>query len=56
MYDPGGEHWKLRAQISEIRSDIERYVEAFDPTNLITPNLKGYDTVSDIIWFLKGVQ
>jgi hypothetical protein len=49
-----GEHWKLRAEISWLKTLIETYVEDFDPRNLYRFSFEGdVVTLSDIIWAVK---
>ena len=48
LYDDSGEHWKLRAELSMMRSVIEKYVAAFRPERLI--KLSNPEVLTDIIW------
>lgn len=44
------EHWKLRAQISWLKTIIDNYVEEFDQDKLITLNLTGLELIkTDVI-------
>lgn len=50
----GGNHWKLKAEISWLRELIELYVQNFKPDNLYRfPFERGYITLSDVIWGIK---
>ncbi len=54
VYSKNGEHWKLKAEISWIKSIIEKYVATFDATTLNSFEFKpGKIIFSDIIWAIK---
>jgi hypothetical protein len=49
-----GQHWKLKAEISWLRTLIEAYVENFDPKNLYRFSFGPNSTaLADIIWAVK---
>ncbi|UCH65246.1 MAG: hypothetical protein JSW63_11680 [Ignavibacterium sp.] len=35
LYSSGGEHWKLKAEVSWLRERIEKYMEGFNPNYLL---------------------
>ncbi len=53
LYDPKGEHWKLKAEISYLKNKIDDYVKNFDENNLCRFNLEGNEILSDVIWVEK---
>ncbi len=54
LYSPGGEHWKLKAEISWLKERIEKYMEGFNPNYLLKFQLeKDHYTLSDVIWVVK---
>jgi len=54
LYSPQGNHWKLKAEISLIKTRIEGYVNNFNKDKLIKISLeKDSITLSDIIWVVK---
>jgi hypothetical protein len=51
VYDAQGFHWKLKAQLSLIKKEIEKYLANFHPNQLHSFNFdKNHKTLSDIIW------
>lgn len=58
LYDGGGEHWKLRAELDLIGTHIRRYVTRFTPEGLIKLPLKSPEksnvVLTDIIWVVGG--
>jgi len=56
LYSPGGEHWKLKAEIFWLKDRIEKYMEGFNPHYLLKfPLEKGHFTLADVIWAVKGL-
>ena len=54
LYSNKGEHWKLKADLSWLRTLIEKYVEDFNPRNLQRFSFEpGSITVSDLIWAIR---
>jgi hypothetical protein len=54
VYAEGGEHWKLKAEISLIKMVIEDYVANFDPQKMLKFEFQpGKTTFSDVIWLKK---
>lgn len=54
LYSSDGNHWKLRAELSELKPIIENYIQYFSKKNLHQFSFeKGKQTFSDIIWFCK---
>ncbi|HSI71141.1 MAG TPA: hypothetical protein VK941_12975 [Gillisia sp.] len=54
VYTEGGEHWKLKAEISLIKQVIEDYVANFDPQKMLKFEFHpGKTTYSDVIWLVK---
>jgi hypothetical protein len=54
VYAEGGEHWKLKAEISLIKMVIEDYVANFDPLKMLKFEFQpGKTTFSDVIWLIK---
>lgn len=51
IYSHGGEHWKLKAEISWLKDRIERYMGGFNPNYLLKFQFeKNRQTLADIIW------
>lgn len=54
LYSSDGNHWKLRSELSALKSIIDSYVKNFDATKLHQCAFqKEKITLSDIIWFQK---
>lgn len=54
LYNSNGEHWKLKANLSEIEKAVSHYLNNFDIAQLIKLELKnGTTTCSDLIWILN---
>jgi hypothetical protein len=54
LYAADGEHWKLKAELSWLKTCIQAYVAAFDPRRLWRFSLiPGEQTLSDIIWAIR---
>ncbi len=54
LYSTEGEHWKLKAEISWLKSVIERYMLGFNVNYLMKFSFeKDKETISDIIWAIK---
>jgi hypothetical protein len=53
LYDKNGEHWKLKSEISQIKTQIDHYVDNFDETQLVTLTIENKKIISDIIWIVK---
>lgn len=51
LYAQTGEHWKLRAELTGIKTTIQNYVESFDAKKLIQLKLNDHLTLTDVIWF-----
>ncbi len=50
LVDKNKEHWKLKAEIKLLKSEIDRYVGNFNSENLIQLNLENNTILSDLIW------
>jgi len=48
-----GEHWKMKANLSAIKSKVDKYLNNFDRCNLTTFDKKNSIVNSDIIWVTK---
>ncbi len=44
------EHWKLKAEIKLLKSEIDTYVKNFNSENLFQLNLENNTILSDLIW------
>lgn len=53
LYDKKQAHWKLKAEIGLIKTQIDRYIENFEETKLISLTIKNKKIISDIIWIEK---
>lgn len=54
VYAKNGEHWKLKAEISLLKKDIQKYVVAFNKEQLHSFTFADEQTtLSDIIWVSK---
>jgi septum formation topological specificity factor MinE len=50
LVEKNKEHWKLKAEIKLLKSEIDTYVENFNSENLIQLNLENNTILSDLIW------
>lgn len=50
MYEVGGAHWKLKAEIVLIAKEIEAYLLKFKKENLFRIETADFQCVSDVIW------
>ncbi len=50
LYDPNGEHWKLKAEIALLKRKVDEYTWLFDKERLIRMRMGGSEILSDIIW------
>lgn len=53
VFAQNGEHWKLKAEISWLKSIILNYVATFDVSKLKTLEFSTHQAVSTIIWAIK---
>lgn len=54
VYDKTGAHWKMKAELSEMKSHIEKYVRNFSTEKLEIFDFEPpHKTYSDVIWILK---
>jgi len=54
LYSTISEHWKLKAEISWLKNEIENYMIGFNPHFLMKFNLEdGNETIADVIWAIK---
>jgi hypothetical protein len=54
LYSTIGEHWKLKAEISLLKKEIEDYMIGFNPNYLMKFNLEeGNESLADVIWIIK---
>lgn len=54
LYAANSEHWKLKAEISLLKKEIEHYMIGFNVNYLMRFELEdGAKTLSDIIWVVK---
>ncbi|HEY6906884.1 MAG TPA: hypothetical protein VI230_05415, partial [Ignavibacteriaceae bacterium] len=54
LYSSDGNHWKLKAEITWLKSVIERYMLGFNPDYLLRfPFEPGVSIISDVIWAIK---
>ncbi len=54
LYSGDGNHWHLKAEITWLRSVIERYMLGFNPDYLLKFSFEpGIITISDVIWAIK---
>ena len=50
LVEKNKEHWKLKAEIKLLKSEIDTYVENFNSENLFQLNLENNIILSDLIW------
>jgi hypothetical protein len=50
LVEKNKEHWKLKAEIKLLKSEIDTYVENFNSENLFQLNLENNTILSDLIW------
>jgi hypothetical protein len=53
LHASDGEHWKLKAEISWLKTLIETYVEDFDPGKLYRLSFERDTPLADVIWAVK---
>ena len=55
LYAADGQHWKLKAELTWLRTLVKSYVTAFDPARLWRFSFEAADgpTFSDIIWAIR---
>lgn len=54
LYSPDQEHWRLKAEISWLKSIVDEYINNFDKENLYKFSLEPDSvTLSDVIWAVK---
>ncbi|MDM8528191.1 hypothetical protein QUF58_08250 [Anaerolineales bacterium HSG24] len=53
LYATDQNHWQLKANLSEIKQIIHRYVELFQPDRLIHLKFEQNEAWSDLIWYIK---
>jgi hypothetical protein len=55
LFDPHGEHWKLKAEIFWLKDLIYSYLDSFDKSNLLSFSfVENKLTYSDVIWAIKS--
>ena len=50
LVEKNKEHWKLKAEIKLLKSEIDTYVENFNSANLFQLQLENNTILSDLIW------
>lgn len=50
LVEKNKEHWKLKAEINLLKTEIDRYVENFDSEKLFQLHLENNTILSDLIW------
>ena len=50
LVDKNNEHWKLKAEVKLLKSEIDRYVKNFNSDNLFKLNIENNTILSDLIW------
>jgi hypothetical protein len=50
VYDQKGAHWKLKAELSLLKTTIEKFVADFRPEQLHSFSIGGRKFLSDVIW------
>lgn len=54
LYSSQREHWKLKSELTWLKSKIENYMKGFNPAYLMKFNfIPGETTISDIIWSIE---
>jgi len=53
LYDENEEHWKLKAEIFFIKTEIEKYLNNFNKNALSHIEIENCKALSDIIWIRK---
>jgi len=53
MYDTDNQHWKMKAEIMQLKTKIDQYVESFSIENLHQFNFGRGIVYSDIVWVTK---
>ncbi|WP_395049327.1 hypothetical protein [Flavobacterium sp.] len=50
LVDKNNEHWKLKAEVKLLKSEIDIYVQNFNSDNLFNLNIENNTILSDLIW------
>lgn len=50
LVEKNKEHWKLKAEIKHLKTEIDKYVENFNSENLFQLHLENNTILSDLIW------
>ena len=53
LYAQDGEHWRLRAEVSELARLIAEYVAHFSPPHLIRLSFDTHQALADVLWFVQ---
>ena len=53
LYDANNEHWKLKAELTLLRTVIDDYIRSFDPNTLEVFDFGQGRVLSDILWLRK---
>ena len=53
LYDENGEHWKMKAEIAQLKKKIDEYVKKFSPSTLYQFDFGEGKVYSDILWVTK---
>lgn len=54
VYNNGGEHWKLKCELTLLKHEIENYAASFEPEQLHSLTFAdGQKALSDIIWLVR---
>jgi len=53
LFDKNKEHWKMKAEITFLKTNIEKYIATFSQKNLMTLDFGAGKVYSDIIWIQK---
>lgn len=56
LYDENGAHWKLKANIQDLKTAIANYMCTFDKENLTKLNFDNKTVYSDIIWVKSLIE
>ncbi len=53
VYDPKGNHWKMKAELNLIKDAVENYLQNFDASMLYSITFDDHQIESDIIWIRR---
>ena len=53
LFDENKQHWRIKAEIDELKKEIEHYLENFCEDNLVKLDFGEGEVLADIIWCIR---